>query len=85
MTRVILCLLFAALLCADTPQLTINTVDVMAAGEFDVVYNIDICDDGTLTNWTFGTNIIGNGTNAPPEIIDTVGLHSMRAYRINPE
>lgn len=67
------------------PQLTIDRVNVYAVGEFDVIYNIDICDDGTLTNWVFGTNIIGNGTNAPPELIDTVGLTAKRAYRIHPE
>lgn len=56
-----------------------------AAGEFDQVYNIDICVDDTLTNWTFATNIIGNGTNFPPEMIDTVITNGNRFYRINPE
>jgi hypothetical protein len=72
-------------LCASIPQLTIDREFVYAEGEFNVIYCIDICDDGTLTNWVFGTNILGNGTNVPPEIIDEVGLHPYRAYRIHPE
>jgi hypothetical protein len=86
MMRITFTLTFiVALACLGAPQLSIDRNNVYASGDFDVIYNIDICDDGTLTNWVFGTNIIGNGTNDPPEIIDEVGLHPYRAYRIHPE
>lgn len=71
-------------LCA-VPALTIDYAGVYAAGDQDVVYCIDYCDDDTLTNWLFGTNIIGNGTNFPPEQIDIVRTNGNRFYRINIE
>lgn len=76
---------FAAVALAELPALTIDHNGVFAAGDVDVVYNIDYCDDGTLTNWIFGTNIIGNGTNSPPEQIDIVRTNGNRFYRINLE
>ncbi len=60
-------------------------VEIYAAGDLDVVYNIDICTDGTLTNWVFGTNIIGNGTNDPPELIDFVATNRNKFYSIHLE
>lgn len=76
---------FLSLGLADLPALTIDHAGVYAAGDQDQVYVIDYCDDDTLTNWLFGTNIIGNGTNFPPEQIDIVRTNGNRFYRINIE
>lgn len=76
---------FVAVALADLPALTIDHTGVYAVGDVDVVYDIFYCDDGTLTNWIFGTNIIGNGTNFPPEFIDAVTTNGNRFYKINLE
>lgn len=88
MTKALAVILLVACLAlgfADLPALTIDYVGVYAAGDQDQVYVIDYCDDDTLTNWSFGTNIIGNGTNFPPEQIDIVRTNGNHFYRINIE
>lgn len=84
-TLLLLIALCCAVVFADIPNLTITRENVFAAGDVDIVYNIDICTDDTLTNWKFATNIIGNGTNNPPEWIDFVTTNGNKFYRINPE
>lgn len=81
----LLLLVAIVIVVAEIPALTITRDNVFAAGDLDVVYNVDVCVDDTLTNWTFATNIIGNGTNNPPEWIDLVITNGSKFYRINPE
>lgn len=66
-------------------HLTIDREFVYAAADLDEVWNIDICTDLTASNWFFATNIIGQGSNAPPEMIDIVTTNGNRFYRIHPE
>lgn len=67
------------------PILSISRVAFYAAGDLDVVYNVDLATDATLTNWVFVTNFIGNGTNNPPEFIGLVGANETKMFRVNPE
>lgn len=81
-------LMLALIGCASkggTPILSISRVAFYAAGDVDVVYNIDVATDWTLTNWVFVTNFIGNGTNNPPEFIGYVSSTETNFYRVNPE
>lgn len=85
MKTIALLLLSAAIVLAGIPCLTIDRQFVYAAGDLDQVYNVDIALDGTLTNWAFATNFIGNGTNTTPEIIDFLSLDTNKIYRVNLE
>lgn len=67
------------------PILSISRVAFYAAGDLDVVYNVDVATDATLTNWVYVTNFIGNGTNNPPEFIGFVGANETKMFRVNPE